>query len=144
MDTLEQLRKMDFTTFLDFPAIFPIRKRPYLKIFEDGRVSLYGELRKLASERQRDYCARLSTDGRCVALYPKLTPNIHFHADGISSRNERLSRLLLDQGLQLPAIYELEWFEQEQAWVGCCKDLPEPNITAIRQSVKRSPKKGKQ
>ena len=43
-----------------------------------------------------------------------------------------------DQEIQLPAIYEMEWFEQEQSWVSCCKDLPKPNIAAIRQSVKKS------
>ena len=136
MDIFEQLRNIDFSTFLDFPTVSPLRRRPYVKIFEDGHVSLYGDLRKLASERQRDYCARISTDGRCIALYPKRSPNIHFHADGSSIRNERLAKISEDQEIQLPAIYEMEWFEQERSWGGCCKGLPKPNIAAIRQSVK--------
>ena len=82
MDFFEHLRVIDFCTFLDFPTTCTVRNRPRVKIFEDGRVSLYGELRKRAAEQQRDYCARISPDGRCIALYPERTPNIHFHADG--------------------------------------------------------------
>ena len=97
MDFFEHLRGIDFCTFLDFPTTCTVRNRPRVKIFEDGRVSLYGELRKRAAEQQRDYCARISPDGRCIALYPERTPNIHFHADGSSMRHERLLQLLRDR-----------------------------------------------
>lgn len=90
MDFFEHLRGIDFCTFLDFPTTCTVRNRPRVKILEDGRVSLYGELRKRAAEQQRDYCARISPDGRCIALYPERTPNIHFHMDGSSMRHERL------------------------------------------------------
>ncbi len=39
-------------------------------------------------------------------------------------RHERLLQLLQDREIQLPAVYEMEWYEPENAWVGCCKDLP--------------------
>ena len=90
MDFFEHLRGIDFCTFLDFPTTCTVRNRPRVKILEDGRVSLYGELRKRAAEQQRDYCARISPDGRCIALYPERTPNIHFHMDGSSMRHESL------------------------------------------------------
>ena len=144
MDFFEHLRGIDFCTFLDFPTTCTVRTRPRVKILEDGRVSLYGELRKRTVEQQRDYCARISPDGRCIALYPERTPNIHFHADGSSMRHERLLQLLRDREIQLPAVYEMEWYEPENAWVGCCKDLPEPEIAVIRQSVKKAGGRRKQ
>ena len=144
MDFFEHLHGIDFRTFLDFPTTCTVRNRPRVKILEDGRVVLYGELRKRAAEHQRDYCARISPDGRWIALYPELTPNIHFHADGSSMRHERLLQLLQNQGIQIPAVYEMEWYEPENAWVGCCKDLPEPDIAAIRQHAKNPAGKKKQ
>ena len=144
MDFFEHLRDIDFHTFLDFSTTCTVRNRPRVKILEDGRVLLYGELRKRAVERQRDYCARISPDGRCVALYPELTPNIHFHMDGSSMRHERLLQLLRDREIQIPAVYEMEWYEPENAWVGCCKDLPEPEMTAVRQHAKNANGRRKQ
>ena len=140
----EYLCGIDFCAFLDFPTTCTVRNRPRVKIFEDGRVSLCGELRKRTVEQQRDYCARISPDGRCIALYPERTPNIHFHADGSSMRHERLLQLLRDREIQLPAVYEMEWYEPENAWVGCCSDLPEPDVAAIRQSVKKAGGRRKQ
>ena len=46
-------------------------------------------------------------------------------------RHERLLQLLQDREIQLPVVYEMEWYEPENAWVGCCKDLPEPEIAVI-------------
>ena len=117
MDFFEHLRDIDFCTFLDFPTTCTIRNRPRVKIFEDGR---------------------------CIALYPERAPNIHFHMDGSSMRHERLLQLLQDREIQLPAVYEMEWYEPENAWVGCCKDLPEPEIAVIRQSVKKAGGRRKQ
>lgn len=80
MDFFEHLRGIDFCTFLDFPTTCTVRNRPRVKILEDGRVSLYGELRKRAAEQQRDYCARISPDGRCMRrrrmLFPVATESI--------------------------------------------------------------------
>ena len=51
MDFFEHLRGIDFCTFLDFPTTCTVRNRPRVKILEDGRVSLYGDLRKHAAEQ---------------------------------------------------------------------------------------------
>ena len=69
MDFFEHLRGIDFCTFLDFPTTCTVRNRPRVKILEDGRVSLYGELRKHAAEQQRDYCARISPDGIFTSIW---------------------------------------------------------------------------
>lgn len=140
MDTFEYLKSIDFGTFLDFPTAFPSQDQPLVKIQEDGRIFLYGELRKRLAEKQSDYCARISPDGRYVALYPQRTPNVHFNMSGSSVRNERLLKFLQEKGIQLPAVYTMEWFEQEQAWVGCCGDLPEPDLAAIRKDVRKASK----
>ena len=29
-------------------------------------------------------------------------------------------------GLSLPVLYTLEWNTEQQAWVGCCDELPQP------------------
>ena len=138
MNVLDQLKHIDFGTFLDFPASGPNRNQPVVKILEDGRVFLYGELRKRAAEGRRDYRARISPDGRYVALYPELSPNLRFRADGSGQRNEALLKLLREKEIQIPATYEMEWVEAETAWVGCCKELPEPDLAAIRQAAKRA------
>ena len=129
MDIPAHLKDIDFSTFLDFPTACSVRNVPYAKILEDGRVSLYGDLRKCIANQQRQYRAKISSDGRCIALYTELPPNIRFHADGMSVRHEKLLQYLLDKGIQLPAVYEMEWLEDQKAWVGCCKDLPAPDIS---------------
>ena len=140
MDTFEYLKSIDLGTFLDFPTAFPSRDQPLVKIQEDGRIFLYGELRKRLAEKQSDYCARISPDGRYVALYPQRTPNVHFNMSGSSVRNERLLKFLQEKEIQMPAVYTMEWFEQEQAWVGCCEELPEPDLATIRKNVKKASK----
>ena len=60
MDIPAHLKDIDFSTFLDFPTACSVRNVPYAKIFEDGRVSLYGELRKRIANQQCQYCARIS------------------------------------------------------------------------------------
>ena len=62
----------------------------------------------------------------------------------MSVRHEKLLQYLLDKGIQLPAVYEMEWLEDQKAWVGCCKDLPEPEITAVRQHAKSAAGRRKQ
>lgn len=137
MELFEHLKDVDLSTFLDFPTACSYRSQPSIRIFEDGRVVLYGDLRKNTAA-QRDYCARISLDGRCIALYPQLTPNIRFHTDGRSVRQGKLLRFLRNRMIEFPAVYEMEWVEQEKAWIGCCAELPEPNLEALRRSMKQA------
>lgn len=130
------LREIDFGAFLDVPASCVPRSRPVVKVFGDGRIQLYGEMRKRAAERH-SFRARISPDGRYFALYPEPTGNIRFRADGSSLHHEKLAWLLREKQIQIPAVYEMEWFEQENAWVGCCSDLPVPDMAAIRRRAKR-------
>mgnify|MGYP000060282623 CR=1 FL=1 len=94
--------------------------------------------RKRTLERRRDYCARFSQDGRYLAVYPEREANMHFHADGGAACHEDMMEFLRNREIQFPAVYEMMWYEKENAWVGCCKDLPEPDLAALRQSVKRT------
>lgn len=87
------LREIDFGAFLDVPASCMPRSRPVVKVFEDGRIQLYGQMRKRAAERH-SFRARISPDGRYFALYPEPTGNIRFRADGSSLHHEKLAWLL--------------------------------------------------
>ena len=136
MDISEFLKELDLSIFLDIPTACSIRNKPSVKINGDGRIFLYGSLRKLAQEDQRDYRITISSDGCYIALYPELAPNAHFHKDGTSGRSAELASLLRDQKHQLPAVYEIVWMEENKAWVGRIQELPEPDLAAIKKSVK--------
>lgn len=99
---------------------------------------LCGTLRKEALKRRRDDCARFSQDGRYLAVYPEREANMHVHADGGAACHEDMMEFLRNREIQFPAVYEMMWYEKENAWVGCCKDLPEPDLAALRQSANRT------
>lgn len=138
MNIYGELESIDFGAFLEFPPACPVRNRPTVKITENARMLLCGTLRKEALERRRDYCARFSQDGRYLAVYPEREANMHFHADGGAACHEDMMEFLRNREIQFPAVCEMMWYEKENAWVGCCKDLPEPDLTALRQSANRT------
>lgn len=138
MNIYEQLESIDFSAFLEFPPACPIRNRPTVKITDDVRMLLCGTLRKEALERQRDYCVRFRQDGRYLAIYPEREANMCFRANGSAACHEDVVEFLRSREIQFPAVYEMRWYERENAWVGCCKDLPEPDLAALRQSAKRT------
>ena len=138
MNIYEQLESIDFSAFLEFPPACPIRNRPTVKITDDARMLLCGTLRKEALERQRDYCVRFRQDGRYLAIYPEREANMCFRTNGSAACHEDVVEFLRSREIQFPAVYERRWYERENAWVGCCKDLPEPDLAALRQSAKRT------
>ena len=138
MNIYEQLESIDFSAFLEFPPACPIRNRPTVKITDDARMLLCGTLRKEALERQRDDCARFRQDGRYLAIYPEREANMCFRTNGSAACHEDVVEFLRSREIQFPAVYEMRWYERENAWVGCCKDLPEPDLAALRQSAKRT------
>ena len=138
MNIYEQLESIDFSAFLEFPPACPIRNRPTVKITDDARMLLCGTLRKEALERQRDYCVQFRQDGRYLAIYPERGANMCFRANGSAACHEDVVEFLRSREIQFPAVYEMRWYERENAWVGCCKDLPEPDLAALRQSAKRT------
>ena len=138
MNIYEQLESIDFSAFLEFPPACPIRNRPTVKITDDARMLLCGTLRKEALERQRDYCVRFRQDGRYLAIYPEREANMCFRTNGSAACHEDVVEFLRSREIQFPAVYEMRWYERENAWVGCCKNLPEPDLAALRQSAKRT------
>ena len=138
MNIYEQLESIDFSAFLEFPPACPIRNRPTVKITDDARMLLCGTLRKEALERQRDYCVRFRQDGRYLAIYPEREANMCFRTNGSAACHEDVVEFLRSREIQFPAVYEMRGYERENAWVGCCKDLPEPDLAALRQSAKRT------
>ena len=82
-----------------------------------------------------------------VTAYRSLRLNVKTNLfEGKNNRFDlsSLLQLLQDREIQLPTVYEMEWYGPENAWVGCCKDLPEPEIAVIRQSVKKAGGRRKQ
>ena len=138
MKIYEQLESIDFSAFLEFPPACPIRNRPTVKITDDARMLLCGTLRKEALERQRDYCVRFRQDGRYLAIYPEREANMCFRTNGSAACHEDVVEFLRSREIQFPAVYEMRWYERENAWVGCCKNLPEPDLAALRQSANRT------
>ena len=138
MNIYEHLESIDFSALLEFPPACPIRNRPTVKITDDARMLLCGTLRKEALERQRDYCVRFRQDGRYLAIYPEREANMCFRTNGSAACHEVVVELLRSREIQFPAVYEMRWYERQNAWVGCCKDLPEPDLAALRQSAKRT------
>lgn len=50
--------------------------------------------------------------------------SLKFHADGMLRHTEFVNQLR-EAGYQIPAKYNVEWNEREQAWVGILEEVPE-------------------
>ncbi len=140
MNALEYLENVDINTFIDFPRTCSKRNQAIVKIDTDGRTWLYGTQRKLAQTHQQDYRARISPDGRCIIMQYTEEPSIHFRTCGCTVQNEKMLDLLQRKGIQLPVSYKMEWLDEMKAWVGCCSDLPDPDLTVIRRKTRKSTK----
>ena len=115
----------DFTTLRDIPISHRYYDTPRISISAKGSVSMNGALKKAVGE-QRAFRAKLSPDGCLFALYPNESPNIRFSPKGGHIMQPALVEHLEQLGLSLPVLYTLEWNTEQQAWVGCCDELPQP------------------
>ena len=81
------------------------------------------------------------TDHRILLLRVMEDPNYPFNSDG-GKKDPDFSKLLLNNGVVLPARYEVKWNEEASAWVGvlCGEIIPnavEKSLETARRKRKR-------
>ena len=128
---------LDFSTLQDIPVQFSYYEIPKLSINAQGKLAMNSALRKKVGD-QREFRARITPDGYYLALYLEAPYNIRFSSKSGTAHNAILAQQLKKNGIQLPATYCFEWCEPENAWVGCCQELPPlPALPTASQAKKR-------
>lgn len=115
---------LDSLEFDAIPAPEHYYDLPRLSVRNDGQMRMNpGFLRKLGEARR--FCGMVSRDGRCLALRPDGEGQIAFTPKGVC-RNHALAARLCERGIELPAVYSMEWLPERELWAGCSGDLPAP------------------
>lgn len=123
----------DFQTLQDIPPRLNQRDTPRLTITAKGMVSINSALRGKAGE-QRAFRARISPDGRYMALCTREEPNLRFGLRSGHTYHTALRRLVEEMGFTLPVVYTMEWSEEHGAWIGCCEEIaPPPALSALSE-----------
>ena len=127
----------DFSTLQDIPSLQRYYETPRVSVTENGLFSINSALRKEVGA-QREFRVKISPDCRHLALCLSQTPNVRFSAKGGNVIHRNLAQLLASHGLQLPAIYTMRWCPEQQAWIGCCQELPSPPpLSALANTAKK-------
>ena len=125
--------RFDFQTLQDIPSRLNHRDTPRLTITEKGLISINGALRSRVGER-RAFRAKISPDGRYMALCTREEPNLQFGLRSGRTYHAALCRLVEEMGFTLPVVYTMEWDEEHSAWIGGCEEIaPPPALSALRE-----------
>ena len=116
---------VDLRTFEEIPRHLSYHDRPRLSVSAKGYVSFNSALMHLVG-KQREDCVCCGPDGRFLAFYTEKAPNFILPEKSAHRRFPELLQMLEDKGIQIPALYEMEWHEEDKVLVGCCRDLPAP------------------
>lgn len=118
--------KIDFKDFELIPE--PRRRTTYsmIQVNPSGRVTLnkyfWEEIRAHTDSRRLEFSAH-RTDKRILMLRVTEAPNYTFNSDG-GRYDPEFTRSLVENGVVLPARYEVKWNNEASAWVGVlCGDL---------------------
>ena len=130
----------DFDLFEDIPTFRRYYDTPRVTVTKKGLFSMNSAMQKDVGD-QREFRAKTSPDGRYLALYITEEPNVRFSPKNANVTHMALARHLEEKGIQLPVYYEMEWCQQQQAWIGCCQELPVPPDVAKLAKTKGELKK---
>ncbi len=124
------IKWLDSLTFEPIPAPTHYYDIPRLTVNEKGHMTMNSAcLRQVG--KTRCFSGEISTDGRCLKLQPDESGELHFSpASGVCLHRD-FSSHLKERGIQLPAIYTLEWLPERDLWVGTSNDLPKPPKTVV-------------
>lgn len=124
-------QNFDFSAMQDIPPRRCACNTPRVQLSPKGLLTLNCALRKLVGG-QRQFRARISADGRYLALCPREEPNIRFTPKSARTSHTALAQLLQEKGFCLPLAYVMEWCPEHDAWVGCCQELaPPPQLAGL-------------
>lgn len=116
------MEPLDWSRFK--PVEPPRNKRHMLtvKVSPSGILNIHPELFKtLKTKKAALFCAK---DGLYILLAPDKEPAIEFPDKVGRKRMEEFSRDLEWLGVKLPAVYDMEWREDEGVWFGTCVSQP--------------------
>ena len=120
-----QYQGLNFSELQDIPPLRRYYDVLRVSVTGKGLFAMNGAMRRQVGE-QREFRAKATADGCYLVLFPGETPNIRFSAKGGSVIHTDLARTLAGKGILLPAVYTMEWCQEQQAWVGRCQELPIP------------------
>ena len=130
---------MDFSNFQfeslqDIPPVQCYYDTPRVSVTEKGLFSINGAMRRRVGE-QRSFRVKMSPDGYYLGFYLDQEPNVRFAPKSGNTTHDALKELLRDNGIQLPAVYTMEWCAEQRGWFGHCQELPQlPDLTALQKS----------
>lgn len=111
-----------------------------IKAMDNGELVLGVELRKSMTEKMQDMWkveVYATDDMKVIVMQPNKKGNFKFPKNGRRAFKEYVSELK-SKGYKIPAIYDVEWNEAVQAWVGVLQEVAERPVL-----VKRGRKNGK-
>ena len=135
---------LDFSTMQDIPPLCRYHDTPRVTVSAKGYLSINTALQKRTGYHSEFY-AKVSADGRYLALYPEKSPNVCFTNKNYRIKYRALAEFLEKAGLLLPAVYTMEWCQEQSAWVGCCSEISNsPAPATLSASRRASQKKARQ
>lgn len=129
------LKWLDSLEFEAIPVPVCYYDVPKLVVNEKGQMSMNLAFQRVAGQT-RCFYGEVGKDGRCLLLRPDEGGQLRFSPKGVR-KNQAFSDRLKERGIQLPAVYSLEWLNEREMWAGCSNDLPKPPQVKVRSS-KRS------
>lgn len=128
---------VDFDCLEDIPPRQNYHEIPRVSISREGRVALNQALSRRL-DGTRAVRARTSPDGEYLVFQMEGEPNLHFTQKGHCVTHRMLAQKLEEKGIDLPAIYTMEWWEARQAWVGRCQEITKPPaVDSLMEAVQR-------
>lgn len=114
-----------FSLFRDIPVEVSRAAQPCISVSERGTVYMNRVLLHKVG-RQRAFRTQIYPDGCWLALFPQQEANVAFSEKRAHANLPRLAQLLREQGFSFPVTYDVEWDEEHQAWLGCCREMAAP------------------
>lgn len=111
-----------------------------IRALETGEIVLGADLRKRLTEKMPNgWKVRLyaTDDMKIMALHPDEQSDYKFSKEGRRVFKEEVDKIK-KKGYKFPAIYNVEWNEQLQSWVGILQEVAESPVL-----IKRGRKNGK-
>lgn len=103
---------------------------------ESGYISLNEVLKRKIAERGADSCNMeiyATEDLRILTLYPDPKSNFKFPKSGRRKMKSYIDELHR-KGYKIPAIYNVEWNDKSEAWVGILQEVSEcPKVVSRRR-----------
>ncbi len=113
-------------SFEEVPSPVSFCHVPRLSINSRGVMTMNRPLQSVL-DCSRPVHMEISRDGRVAKLYASESGALKFSQKGQLKHSQFLT-MLQQKGIQLPCCYTMEWWPEQEVWIGFSEDLPEPPL----------------